>query len=240
MAVAEPSSIFRENLWRFNIDQYNRLSEMGWFMDTKVELIHGVIIEKYPDTSTCEPRPMPWTVVQYHQIADMGWFGEKRLELIDGDILEMAPIGSRHMTAVMLATHALEKAFGDDHAISVQNAFRVGIRMEPQPDIAVLPGTIREYADQMPTTALLIVEVSDTTLAYDRTWKMSLYAQAGIEEYWIVNLGQQQIEVYRQPQWKAADAPAFSYTDRTTYRSGDSIMPLNAPGAAVLAADLLP
>ncbi len=241
MAIAEQEhETYRADLWRFTKDQYYRLSEMGWFMDIKVELIDGVIIEKYPDTSSREPRSLPWTVVQYHQIADMGWLDEKRTELINGDIIEMPPIGTRHMTAVMLATRALEDAFGDQHAISVQNAFHVGVRAEPQPDVAVLPGSIRDYVDQMPSEALLIVEVSDTTLANDRTWKKSLYAQAGIEEYWIVNLSDQQVEVYRKPELRPNDAPAFSYAESAVYRSGDIIAPLAAPDASVLVTDLLP
>lgn len=73
------------------------------------------------------------------------------------------------MTAVVLVSQALQEAFGLDRAISIQNSFRVGVRAEPQPDVAVLPSRIRDYAGQMPTEALLIVEVSDTTLAYART-----------------------------------------------------------------------
>ena len=107
MAIAEQEhESYRPDLWRFTKDQYYRLSEMGWFMDMKVELIDGVIIEKYSDTSSREPRSLPWTVVQYHQIADMNWLDEKRTELIHGDIIEMPPIGTRHMTAVMLETRS--------------------------------------------------------------------------------------------------------------------------------------
>jgi Uma2 family endonuclease len=241
MAVAERGgNLFQEELWRFSKDQYYRLDEMGWFLNTRVELIEGVIIEKYPDTVTGEPRPLPWTVVQYHQMALMGWFDEQRVELIDGDILVMPPIGTRHMTAVMLATQALENVFGARNAISVQNAFRVGVRAEPQPDVAILPGSIRDYVSQMPTEALLIVEVSDTTLAYDRTWKLSLYAQAYIQDYWIINLDQQQVEVYRRPQLRPGSAPAFSYTESTTYKAGEFIVPLAAPTASIAVADLLP
>ena len=104
----------------------------------------------------------------------------------------------------------------------------------------MLPGSIREYVDQMPSEALLIVEVSDTTLANDRTWKKSLYAQAGIKEYWIINLSGQQVEVYRRPELRPNDAPAFSYAESAVYRSGDIIVPLAAPYASVLVADLLP
>ncbi len=241
MAVAErESDILREGLWRFSKDQYHRLADMGWFLDTRVELMDGVIVEKYPDTLTGEPRPLPWTVVQYHQMGLMGWFGEARVELIEGDILTMPPIGTRHMTAVMLTSQALQAVFGDDHAVSIQNSFRVGVRAEPQPDIAILPGQIREYATQMPTEALLIVEVSDTTLAYDRTWKLALYAQAYIQDYWIINLDQQQVEVYRRPELKPEGNPAFSYTEIRTYRMGEFIAPLAAPEASVAVDDLLP
>ena len=92
----------------------------------------------------------------------------------------------------------------------------------------------------MPMEAALIVEVSGTTLAYDRTWKLSIYAQAYIQEYWIVNLGQQQVEVYRKPELRPDGAPAFSYTESMIYRTGEFIAPLAAPYVLVSVADLLP
>ena len=104
-----------------------------------------------------------------------------------------------------------------------------------------MPGSTRSYAGRgNPTTALLIVEVSETTLAFDRRHKASLYAAAGIADYWIVNLVQRQLEVYRSPVSDAAQLFGFGYSSRTILDAGDAVAPLAAPKANVAVADLLP
>jgi Uma2 family endonuclease len=110
---------------------------------------------------------------------------------------------------------------------------------EPEPDVAYVPGTLRQVRTH-PTTALLIVEVSDTTLSYDRGNKASLYASAGIADYWIVNLVDRVVEVLRNPALSPAAKFGWSYSTTTTHFSGDSVTPLAAPSASVAVADLLP
>jgi len=119
-----------------------------------------------------------------------------------------------------------------------QNSFDGGPRSEPQPDIAVLAGQPRDFAHALPSTAALIVEVSLTTLAYDRARKAALYAQAGIEDYWIINLNAGQVEVHRKPGALAEET--FGYAQVNIYQSGQAIAPLAMPNAAVAVADLLP
>ncbi len=185
-----------------------------------------------------EPRPFGWTKSQYYQMGEMGWFDNARVELVDGEIITMSPISALHWTAVVLANEALRKVFTKGYLVVVQNSFDGGPRSEPQPDIAVLAGQPRDYVQALPSQAALIVEVSLTTLAYDRTRKAALYAQAGIEDYWIVNLNAGQVEAHRRP--GAQPTGAFGYADITIYQSGQAIAPLAMPNAAVAVADLLP
>ncbi len=106
-------------------------------------------------------------------------------------------------------------------------------RSEPEPDPAVVTGSPREYRDAHPSDAVLIVEAADATLSFDRQQQKALYARTGIQEYWIVNLTEKQLEVYRDPQ--GAD-----YTRKTTLRSGQSVAPLAAPESSISVAELLP
>src|SRR5207247_1787139 len=109
----------------------------------------------------------------------------------------------------------------------------------PDPDIAVVPGSHLSPAPTNPTTALLVVEVSETTLAYDRNVKSSLYAAAGISDYWIVNLVGRQVEVYRDPVPDTTKPFGYRYQTRTILDSGDVVSPLAQPGATVAVADLI-
>lgn len=111
---------------------------------------------------------------------------------------------------------------------------------EPEPDVAVIKGAIRDFANAHPTEAALIVEVADSSVAYDQTVKHSLYARAGIADYWIVNLLDRQLEVYRQP---IADADAkygFFYAISEFYQAGETVRPLAVEKNVVVIGDILP
>jgi Uma2 family endonuclease len=122
----------------------------------------------------------------------------------------------------------------------VQSPFDAGEPSEPEPDIAVIPGNVRDYKTAHPTMAVLIVEVADTSLLYDRTIKASLYAKAGIGEYWIVNLVDYQVEVHRHPAPMPEQTYGFGYTSVTTCKAPDTITPLAAPHMTIAVAELLP
>jgi Uma2 family endonuclease len=158
---------------------------------------------------------------------------DDRVELIDGEILTMAPQKSPHATAVQLAQEALRAAFGDGFNVRPQLPLALAEMSEPEPDLAVVPGAPRDYRDSHPTTALLVVEVAETSLAFDRGVKKALYARAGIPEYWVVDLAAGAVEVYRSPR-------GVDYRDHRTLSERDSIAPLASAGAGVAVADLLP
>ncbi len=141
-----------------------------------------------------------FTVHDYHRMGEAGILNEDdRVELIEGEIVEMAAIGSRHFTCVNGLTRLLVRSVGDAAIVSVQNPVRLDEHSEPQPDLTVL--RVRDYRESlpMPEDVLLLIEVSDTSLAYDRGVKLPLYARAGIREVWIVDLPGEVIERHTDP-----------------------------------------
>lgn len=124
-----------------------------------------------------------------------------RVELIEGEIVEMNPIGSRHAACVGRLTKILERQAGDHAIVWVQNPVQINDHSEPLPDVALLKPRDDFYAQANPQPAdvLLIIEVADSSVEYDRVVKMPLYAQAGIPEMWLVNLPKDTIEIYTQP-----------------------------------------
>lgn len=181
-----------------------------------------------------DPQPVLWSKSQYHRMGEMDWFESLRVELIDGEIIQMSPISSPHWKSVILTGAALRSIFGDGFTVAEQNAFDGGPRSEPQPDVAVYEGGVRDF-QAIPSHALLIVEVSLTTLRFDQTRKARLYAAAGVADYWIVNLADRVLEVRRQPSVKTG-----SYAEIRTLDADASLSPLAAPEASIAVADLLP
>jgi Uma2 family endonuclease len=151
----------------------------------------------------------PWvtrralTVAEYHRMGEVGILTrDDRVELIEGELIAMSPIGSEHSGTVNAMTYRLVQAVGDRGVVAVQNPVQLDDLSEPQPDFSVLKPREDFYrrATPRPDDVLLIVEVADTSLAYDRGVKRSLYARHGIPEFWIVNLAGNEIEVCRSPE----------------------------------------
>jgi Uma2 family endonuclease len=158
---------------------------------------------------------------------------EDRVELIQGEILTMSPQKSAHATGVQLAGDALRAAFGEGFVVRTQLPLAVGGESEPEPDVAVVAGSPRDFRDAHPTTAELIVEVAEASLELDRGVKKSLYAAAGIREYWILDLVERRLEVHREPTGRA-------YGKSRALQPNDSISPLARPAARLRVAELLP
>jgi Uma2 family endonuclease len=188
-----------------------------------------------------EPVIRRWTREEYYRMGEAGFFEDQRVELIEGEIVQMAPQKDVHAVAIGLAARALAKAFGPQFWIRQQLPVRIGTTSEPEPDLSVVAGEPRDYlGSDHPDTALLLIEVSDTTLAFDRGRKASLYASAGFTDYWIVNLIQRRIEVYRDPVTDPAAPSGYRYRTVTVHESSGSIPPLAAPSTPIAVADLLP
>lgn len=182
-----------------------------------------------------------WTRQEYEKMVTAGVFppGE-RVELVDGEVLAMTAQGSAHATAVVVAAEALRIAFGAGAHVRVQMPLALDPSSEPEPDITAVVGSARDYRDAHPSSALLVVEVADTTLVYDREQKGSLYARAGVAEYGILNLLDRRLEVYRDPTPLPEGRYGWRYRTARSYTAGDQISPLAAPQARVSVADLLP
>jgi Uma2 family endonuclease len=178
-------------------------------------------------------RQHRFTRAQYEQMVEVGVFTpEDRLELIDGELIDMAPQKSRHATAVTLLAETLRSVFAGEFTVRIQLPLALDERSEPEPDIAVVPGGPRDYRDAHPSHAVLVVEVADVSLAYDRTRKLAAYARAGIPEYWILDLNAENLEVCRRPMGEA-------YGERRILQAPDRVAPLAGTGDLTVA-DILP
>lgn len=186
-----------------------------------------------------EPKTRKWTRDEYYQMADLGWFVDQPVELIDGQVVEKASQTNLHAIAIELTGRMLRDVFGPGFWIRTRAPINLGPYSEPEPDLAVVPGTPRDFQDH-PTAALLVVEVSDSTLAFDAGRKANLYASAGVADYWIVNLVNHRLEIRRSPVPDEGAPFGHRYTDLTSHQRGDSVTPLARPGARVAVADLLP
>jgi Uma2 family endonuclease len=142
------------------------------------------------------------SVRDYHKMGDAGVFPfEARIELIDGEIVDMASIGSNHSGRVNRLTHSLVKAVGDQAIVQVQNPVRLGDWSEPQPDLVLLRPRSDFYSDSTAEAGdvLLLVEIADSSLEYDRDTKIPLYASHGIPEVWLVDVRNRLLTVFREP-----------------------------------------
>jgi Uma2 family endonuclease len=175
-----------------------------------------------------------WTREEYEQLVEKGFFRpDERVELVDGVIYEMTPQNSWHAAAIQALQEHLLPIFGRGYSVRIQMPLALGLESEPEPDVAIVRGHWREYRDSHPTTAVLVIEVADTTLLHDRERKSAIYARAGIPDYWVLNRIDACLEVYRDPR-------DGEYRSRTILRAGDTITPLARPKASIPVADLFP
>ena len=180
------------------------------------------------------------TIAEYYAMADAGLFRDRRVQLIDGEVLDMPPQGSTHFAGIYLAAEAMKRAFGLGFFVRSQAPLDMAPDCEPEPDIAIVTQHPRDGAGKPhPSSALLVLEVSDSSLDFDRNDKASLYASVGIADYWILNLVDRQVEVHRQPTADATQRFGFRYADKKIFTAGGSITPL-AASAEIAVADLLP
>ena len=182
-----------------------------------------------------------WTRAQYERAIDRGIFHEdERLELLDGLLIVKEPQGDRHAVAVDLVALALRRAFGEGWLVRTQVHFASGQLSRPEPDVYVVRGSPRDYLHAAPERPVLVVEVSDSRLAFDRRLKGAIYARAGIQDYWIVNLVASEVQVCRDPGRLAPPGRGRGYRSLETFRVPSVIAPLAMPDARIAVADLLP
>jgi Uma2 family endonuclease len=181
------------------------------------------VLSRFPAT----PRRL-LTVDEYHRMGEAGILTDgDRVELIEGELVAMAPIGSEHVAATNALTRLLVLAVGERGIVSVQNPVRLTRRSEPQPDFAVLrPRDDYRTTLPRPEDTMLAIEVANTSLDYDRTVKLALYARSGIPEVWIVNLAAEEVEVHQSP-------VADSYASVARAGRSDTLTIQAIPGALI-------
>ena len=183
----------------FNVREYYAMARAGILHhDEKLELIEGTIIRKH----AAPPAPRLFNVDEYYAMAEAGILGEDdRVELIEGEIVVMSPIGSRHAGCLNRLNELLVPAARGRAVVASQNPLRLKDSSEPQPDIALLRWRSDRYSGRHPDSrdTLLVVELADSSLGFDRGVKLALYARNGIAEVWVVDLRAAAVEVYRSP-----------------------------------------
>jgi len=181
------------------------------------------------------PAPLRFTRAEYYRMAEAGLFEGRRVELLDGEVIAMTPQGSRHAAAVARINRVLLTALGDQVSLRPQLPLILDERSEPEPDIAVCRRDARDYASEHPGPAdtLLVIEVADTSLDYDRRRKARAYATAGIPAFWIVNLPDRCLESFADPD----PASGRFLREERVAESGTVTLP---GGATIPVTDLLP
>jgi Uma2 family endonuclease len=175
------------------------------------------------------------TVEEFNQIIETGIFHEdERIELINGELIRMAPIGHSHGGQVKRSVRILSGSIGDRALLSVQDPVELPDLSEPQPDVMLLRPRDDDYSRSNPTATdvLLLIEVADTSLTYDRDVKGPMYAEAGIMDYWLLNIVDGQLLVFREP-------TPTGYASVQALGRGDSVTPLAFPDLTIQVSDLL-
>lgn len=181
--------------------------------------------EVWPD------RIRPLRRIEYESLVERGLLDDSRVELLVGALVEMSPQGPLHAEVVRRLTERLVRQLSGDVHTRVQSPLALAEDSEPEPDIAVVPAG--DYTKAHPQSALLIIEVADTSLQKDRGVKTALYAAAGVAEFWLVNLAARTVEVHRHPS-------AGRYTDVRCVETGGSLSPAAFPTVRIPAAEILP
>ena len=186
------------------------------------------------DSQTGERPARRWTRAEYDRIVEAGILGPAdKVELIEGEILVVSPEGPRHVAAIGELADALRGSFGSGFWIRLGNPVALDDESEPEPDLLVVPGEPRDFRDHHPgvADAALVVEVSQSSIAFDLGRKLRLYARAGVPEYWVLDLVHGCVHVHRDP-------AGNTFRDVTRHERGSSMRPLRATGVAVAFARL--
>jgi Uma2 family endonuclease len=171
---------------------------------------------------------------------EAGEFLERRVMLLAGEVVEMPNANPPHDAGMSLTQRILNRIFDESYLIRNQQTFPIGDHSDPEPDFAVVHGEPDDYGTEFPTTALLVVEVSNTSFAIDRKRKADLYAEAKVPEYWIVDLKRRQLLVFRDPVADANSPTGMRYSSLTTHDETDTVAALTKPDKPFQVAAMLP
>jgi Uma2 family endonuclease len=186
-------------------------------------------------------RTRRWSRGEYDRLIALGIIQEdERLELLGGELVLRDRQSPGHAFAITTLSEALRNAIDSGSHVRILSPVALDSESEPEPDLSVVPGAIRDHRDDHPSRPTLLVEVADTSLVFDRQRKGSLYARAHLQEYWIVNLVDRVLEVYREPSLDVGAHYGWAYRAALTLGPDEHVTPLVAPSARILVADFLP
>ena len=181
-----------------------------------------------------------WTRAEYERVASLGVFDNEHLELIGGDLIVAEPHGTYHATSLGKAGDALRAVLPEGWIIRWQSPIALDDESEPEPDLAIIHGTRDDFREAHPTRPALVVEIAESSLLFDRNQKGSAYARAGLPDYWIVNLVDRVVEVYRDPTPDPSARYEWRYASVRTAAESETVTPLALPTLHIAVADLLP
>jgi Uma2 family endonuclease len=214
--------------------EYARMQQLDLFAGRAVELTDGTVRDRHTGL------PFVFTRKEYYALDHNHFFRDQRVQLIGGEILQESPMNPPHAVVVRLVTKAIERVFTDGYDVRAQLPIDLGLTSEPEPDVAVVVGSPRDYVVDHPKIALLVIEVSESTIEADTHEKASLYASGGIEDYWVIDLTRGYVVVFRSPKPDPNSKFGKDYASVSIHRPDEKIAPLAAPNARVLVNDLLP
>lgn len=178
-----------------------------------------------------DPQTRRWTREEFYRLAEEGWFRGQRVQLVEGEIIQMPPQGHAHAKALTFLTRWLQQVFDESHLVRIQMPLNVLDDSDPEPDAAVVQGPATRYSDH-PEVALLVIEVSDSSVRLDRR-KAALYAAANVPEDWIINIVEREVEIYRSP-----DPKSRHYAHHEIVKGNQQLAPQARPGALIEAEKL--
>ncbi len=187
------------------------------------------------------PRIRRWTRVEYERLIELGIFrAGERLELLDGQLVVREPQGSRHAGTIRRVLAALRRALGEAWQVDSQLPIALDDDSEPEPDISVVAHDPGAYLDAHPSRAVLIVEIAESSYRIDHEHKASLYARAGIVDYWLIDVVHGVVEVHRDPAVAPEAVYGWRYRNVATLRPPANVAPLVEPVRSIPVAALLP
>ncbi len=181
-----------------------------------------------------------WQRAEYERLVDLGMFQGEPIELIGGQLVVAEPQGAYHASAISAVDYALRALLPPGWMVRIQAPVSLDDESEPEPDLVVVPGLPADYRRSHPACPVLAVEVADSSLDFDRQHKGSLYARAGIQDYWIVNLVDRVLEVYRDPGPDPSAPHGWRYRSVATLTPPAVVVPLAFTSSQIAVADLLP
>jgi Uma2 family endonuclease len=186
------------------------------------------------------PTLRRWKRTEYDRLVELGVFEGDSIELIGGQLVVAEPHGTYHASAISATEYALRAVLPPGWIVRSQLPVSLDDESEPEPDIVAVPGSPADYRHSHPTRPVLAVEVAESSLEFDRHHKGSLYARAGIQDYWIVNLVDRVLEVHRDPEPDSTAPYGWRYRSVATLGPTAVVVPLAFTASRIVVAELLP